>query len=209
ALRAEGEGRDNVHDAVDFIADLRQAPNKRTIPVGRNVVVIGGGMTAVDAAVQAKLLGAETVTLVYRRGREQMGASGHEQLHAVSKGVRIVTGAIPLRILGHSRVEEVEFAHAVEENGEQRAGEETFRFPADQVFKAIGQRLDDAPGGLALQGGKIAVTGPGRTSMEGVWSGGDCATGGEDLTVTAVAEGRDASEDIHASLMNRAVFAAE
>jgi glutamate synthase (NADPH/NADH) small chain len=72
---------------------------------------------------------------------------------------------------------------------------------ADQVFKAIGQTLSGAPEGLAQSGGKIAVTGAGRTSVPGVWAGGDCAEGGEDLTVTAVAEGRDAAEDIHAALM--------
>ena len=209
ALRAEGEERGTVHDAVDFIADLRQAPNKRSIPVGRDVVVIGGGMTAVDAAVQAKLMGAETVTMVYRRGRDRMGASAHEQLHAASKGVRIVTGAIPLRILGESRVQEVEFVYAIEEEGSLRAAEETFCLPADQVFKAIGQRLDEVPGGLSLDGGKIAVTGPGRTSIATVWAGGDCASGGEDLTVTAVAEGRDAAEDIHAALTGQSVLAAE
>jgi glutamate synthase (NADPH/NADH) small chain len=68
-------------------------------------------------------------------------------------------------------------------------------------MKAIGQTLGDVPGGIALDGGKIAVTGPGRTSLAGVWAAGDCAAGGEDLTVTAVAEGRDAAEDIHAALM--------
>jgi glutamate synthase (NADPH/NADH) small chain len=54
---------------------------------------------------------------------------------------------------------------------------------------------------LALDGRKIAVTGAGRTSLPGVWAGGDCAAGGNDLTVTAVAEGRDAAEDIHSMLM--------
>ena len=78
---------------------------------------------------------------------------------------------------------------------------ETFRLKADQVFKAIGQRLSGVPEGIALDGAKIAVTGPGRTSLAGVWAGGDCASGGDDLTVTAVAEGRDAAEDIHNSLM--------
>jgi glutamate synthase (NADPH/NADH) small chain len=71
---------------------------------------------------------------------------------------------------------------------------------ADQVFKAIGQTLAGAPVGLEIDGGKIAVTGAGRTSVPGIWAGGDCAAGGEDLTVTAVAQGRDAAEDIHASL---------
>ena len=61
--------------------------------------------------------------------------------------------------------------------------------------------LRGAPAALRLDGGKIAVTGAGRTSLPGVWAGGDCAAGGNDLTVTAVAEGRDAAEDIHAALM--------
>jgi glutamate synthase (NADPH/NADH) small chain len=78
---------------------------------------------------------------------------------------------------------------------------ETIRLRADQVFKAIGQTLTDAPEGLDLSGGKIAVTGAGRTSVAGVWAGGDCASGGDDLTVTAVAEGRDAAMDMHAALM--------
>ena len=59
----------------------------------------------------------------------------------------------------------------------------------------------DQPEGLLLEGGKIAVTGPGRTSVAGIWAGGDCTGEGEDLTVTAVAQGRDAAEDIHAHLM--------
>ncbi len=82
ALRAEGEALKNVLDAVDFIAELRQAKDKAKLAVGRDVVVIGGGMTAVDAAVQSKLLGAENVTIVYRRGQERMSASDYEQEHA-------------------------------------------------------------------------------------------------------------------------------
>jgi dihydropyrimidine dehydrogenase (NAD+) subunit PreT len=76
----------NVVNAVDFIAELRQQPDQIEIAVGRDVVVIGGGMTAVDAAVQSKLLGAENVTIVYRRGREKMSASGYEQDHATRRG---------------------------------------------------------------------------------------------------------------------------
>ncbi|TIW75593.1 MAG: FAD-dependent oxidoreductase, partial [Mesorhizobium sp.] len=72
ALRAEGEDADGVANAVEFIAELRQASDLSSLPVGRRVVVIGGGMTAVDAAVQSKLLGAEEVTICYRRGQEHM-----------------------------------------------------------------------------------------------------------------------------------------
>lgn len=204
ALRAEGEDKSHVRDAVDFIAELRQADDKSTLPVGRNVVVIGGGMTAVDAAVQSKLLGAESVTIVYRRTKDQMSASMHEQQHAASKGVRIITGAAPVRVLGNGAVSGVEFAYTAEGPDGLSLSSETFVIRADQVFKAIGQTLEGVPEELRLSGRKIAVTGPGRTSLAGVWAGGDCAAGGEDLTVTAVAEGRDAAEDIHAVLMERA-----
>jgi dihydropyrimidine dehydrogenase (NAD+) subunit PreT len=200
ALRAEGEERSHVCDAVDFIAELRQTRDLSSLPIGREVVVIGGGMTAVDAAVQSKLLGAEHVTIVYRRSRAAMSASDYEQDHAASKGVRIITGAAPVRIIGNGAVREVEFAYTEEDADGLRLTGQTFRLRADQVFKAIGQTLDGVPEGLRLSGRKIAVEGPGRTSLSGIWAGGDCAAGGADLTVTAVAEGRDAAEDIHAWL---------
>jgi glutamate synthase (NADPH/NADH) small chain len=130
-----------------------------------------------------------------------MSASGHEQDHATSKGVRIITGAAPVRVHGNGAVREVEFAYTIEGADGLSLSSETFTLKADQLFKAIGQTLEGAPEGLALDGRKIAVTGPGRTSLPGVWAGGDCAAGGDDLTVTAVAEGRDAAEDIHAALM--------
>ncbi|MCU9846987.1 NAD(P)-dependent oxidoreductase [Defluviimonas sp. WL0024] len=201
ALRAEGEGLENVLSAVDFIAGLRQEPEKAKLAIGRDVVVIGGGMTAVDAAVQSKLLGAENVTIVYRRGPEKMSASDHEQEHATSVGVRILHNAAPVRVIDNGAAREVEFAYTEDGPDGLKLKDETFRLRADQVMKAIGQTLDGAPEGLAIEGGKIAVTGAGRTSVQGVWAAGDCALGGEDLTVTAVAEGRDAAEDIHASLM--------
>jgi glutamate synthase (NADPH/NADH) small chain len=201
SLRAAGEALENVVDAVDFIADLRQAGDLSRVRVGRNVVVVGGGMTAVDAAVQARLLGAEHVTMVYRRGRDKMSASAWEQDLATSKGVRIVYGAQPVGALGEGAVREIEFEYTAEDGGTLSGTGERFRLPADQVFKAIGQKLDGASGELAIEGGKIRVEGPGRTSIPGVWAGGDCASGGDDLTVTAVAEGRDAAEDIHRSLM--------
>jgi dihydropyrimidine dehydrogenase (NAD+) subunit PreT len=200
ALRANGETRDGVVDAVGFIEDLRQAGDLAALPVGRNVVVIGGGMTAIDAAVQSKLLGAESVTVLYRRGREAMPASRYEQDLAASKGVRFVFNAMPVEILGNGSVTGVRVEYTRSEGRTLTGTGETFEIAADQVLKAIGQTLEGAPEGLELAGGKIAVAGAGRTSVPGVWAGGDCASGGEDLTVTAVAEGRDAAEDIHAAL---------
>lgn len=197
ALGAEGEDKGGVTDAVDFIADLRQASDLATVPIGRDVVVIGGGMTAVDAAVQAKLLGALNVTLVYRRGRDRMNASAFEQDLAASKGVRIVTHAVPKAVHGNGAVREIEFEYV---NEDMNGTGQSLRLAADQVFKAIGQTLegDDLP---ELDGRKIKVDGTGRTSLDGVWAGGDCASGGDDLTVTAVAEGRDAAMDIHGVLV--------
>ena len=194
ALRAAGEDFDGVRNAVDFIAELRQAADVSALPIGRDVVVIGGGMTAVDAAVQSKLLGAENVTIVYRRGQDKMSASGYEQDHAAQAGVRVIHNAAPVRVLGAGRAEAVEFAYTSEGAGGLVLSSETFNLKADQVFKAIGQTLKGAPDGLAVTGGKLA----GHAGK--VWAGGDCAAGGEDLTVTAVAEGRDAAEAIHTHL---------
>ncbi|MGI9390374.1 MAG: NAD(P)-dependent oxidoreductase [Boseongicola sp.] len=202
ALQSEGEDKDNVLDAVNFIADLRQAGNLSSLSVGRSVVVIGGGMTAVDAAVQSKLLGADKVSIVYRRGRDRMSASRYEQDLATSKGVNLILNAQPVAVHGNGAVQEIEFAYTEGgPDGLEPTGE-TFRLAADQVFKAIGQNLDGVPEALSIERGKIAVTESGRTSLDRVWAGGDCASGGDDLTVTAVAEGRDAAEDIHASLVN-------
>ena len=201
ALRAAGEDRAGVLDAVDFIADLRQADDLARLPVGRNVVVIGGGMTAIDAAVQSKLLGAESVTVLYRRDRAAMPASCYEQDLAASKGVRFVFNAMPIAILGNGAVTGVTVEYTRAEGKSLIGTGETFDISADQILKAIGQTLATTPEELNITGGKIAVTGPGRTSRKGVWAGGDCAAGGEDLTVTAVAEGRDAAEDMHDRLM--------
>lgn len=195
ALQAEGVSLEGVRDAVDFISELRQAPDVTRLPIGRDVVVVGGGMTAVDAAVQSKLLGAQNVTIVYRRGRERMSASRYEQDLATSKGVRIVTDAQPVRIEGNGAVNSAVFEYTSGGTGEQ------FSLQADQVLMAIGQKMDEMADRPALEGGKIKVTETGATSVPGIWAGGDCATGGDDLTVTAVAEGRDAAEDIHSTLM--------
>ena len=198
AWTVEGGEREGAHDAVHFIADLRQARDLRGLPVGRDVVVIGGGMTAVDAAVQSKLLGADSVTIAYRRAQSQMPASRHEQDLATSKGVRILGRVVLRAVHGNGAVGEVVFDRlddAMEPTGE------TLRLPCDQLLRAIGQAPEGLPADLVGERGRIEVNERGRTRLAGVWAGGDCVAGGSDLTVTAVAQGRDAAEDIHSTLL--------
>lgn len=208
ALRAEGEESDGVENAVEFIAELRQARDLSALEVGRRVVVIGGGMTAIDAAVQSKLLGAEEVTICYRRGKEHMNASGFEQDLATSKGVTIRHWMQPKMVVAENgRVAGIELEYTAMA-GEKLAGTgKTLRLEADQVFKAIGQSFDPASlngsgASIAMEAGRIKVDAEGRTSLPKVWAGGDCVVDArEDLTVAAVAAGRDAAESIHRALM--------
>ncbi|MBP1846412.1 glutamate synthase (NADPH/NADH) small chain [Rhizobium petrolearium] len=201
-LGIEGESLSGVEDAVDFIATLRQAKDKAEIPIGRRVVVLGGGMTAIDAAIQSKLLGAEEVTICYRRGKENMNASTYEQDLATANGVIIRHWLAPKTILGKDgKVAGIEVEYTAIRDGKLVGTGETGVIAADQIFKAIGQTFAASGlGALTMDKGKIAVDAEGRTSIEGVWAGGDCIGLGEDLTVSAVAQGRDAAESINRML---------
>ena len=203
ALGLEGEDLAGAIDAVDFIAELRQAKDPSKIAVGRRIVVIGGGMTAIDIAVQTKLLGAEEVTLVYRRGRAQMKASAYEQELAQTRGVTIRHWAEPSRLIGEGdTLMAVEFERTEPSpgGGLERTGER-FTLQADMAFRAIGQKLVTASvdaGKLSprLVKGRLAVDEHRRTSLADVWAGGDCVEGGEDLTVSAVEDGKIAARAI-------------
>ncbi|HMB46913.1 MAG TPA: NAD(P)-dependent oxidoreductase [Afifellaceae bacterium] len=207
ALGVDDEKSAGTLDAVEWIAQLRQA-DYPSVPVGNRVVVIGGGMTAVDAAVQSKKLGADEVTIVYRRGPENMNASGYEQEIAQTNGVTIRHWARPIRILtdGHGTTTGVAFERTALDSGGKLAGTgEIFTIHADQVMKAIGQSFVAAPlngsgTSIDLAGGCISVDEERRTSLAGVWAGGDCIAGGEDLTVVAVEDGKVAAESIHRTL---------
>ena len=203
-LNVPGESLAGVHDAVDFIAALRQSADLATLPVGRRVVVIGGGMTAVDAAVQSKLLGAQEVHMVYRRGPQTMTASTAEQQWAQTHGVTIHHGLAPLEITGgQGHVAVVRFTRQVEVNGQWTPTDEIQSFQADMVLKAIGQKLGNpvlGQAGLVLEQGRIATDAQGQTNLPGVWAGGDCRAGGLDLTVEAVEHGKQSAHAIHAHL---------
>ena len=205
ALTLDGEDLDGVHDAIEFISDLRQSDDFANVPVGRKVVVIGGGMTAIDAAVQSKLLGAEDVTIAYRRGQDAMNASEFEQDLAQTRGVSIKHFVQPARILGNGKVTGIELEYTQLDGGSLSGTGETFTLEADMVLKAIGQSFDGDPledtgDTPELERGRIKVDAERRTSLADVWAGGDCVADGEDLTVVAVQDGKVAAESIHATL---------
>ncbi|MBO6891926.1 MAG: NAD(P)-dependent oxidoreductase [Roseibium sp.] len=203
ALGLDGEDKDGSLDAVDYIADLRQANDLSKLPVGRRVVVIGGGMTAVDIAVQTSLLGAEDVTIAYRRGQDRMNASEYEQHLAQTSGVKIMTWAQPKTLVGaNGSITAIELERTAEEDGRLVGTGSVVTLPADMVFKAVGQTLvqSDLGDGVALEKGRIVVDENRKTNLADVWAGGDCVLGGEDLTVTAVEDGKIAAESINAAL---------
>jgi glutamate synthase (NADPH/NADH) small chain len=208
ALELEGAALSGVINAVDFIEQVREATDLSTVPVGRRVVVIGGGNTAVDAAVQSRKLGATNVTMVYRRGVESMSATWAEREFAQTQGVTLITHAKPVRLMGSDGiVTGVEFERTARDGSAER-----FTVEADMVLKAIGQTLvatglEHAL--LTLDQHRIAVDADMRTSLDNVWAGGDCAaSGGIDLTVQAVQDGKLAAASIDAAFALAAVKAA-
>jgi glutamate synthase (NADPH/NADH) small chain len=191
-----------VMNAVDYIARLRQSQDLSKLPVGRRIVVIGGGMTAIDIASQTRRLGAEDVTIVYRRGAEQMSASDYEQELAQTDGVLIRLWMQPKKVLAKAgKLIGVEFEYTKEKNGRLVGTGEILRMPCDQLFKAIGQTLNvedvaSREDYVELEKDRIKVDEERRTSVANVWAGGDCVAGGKDLTVSAVEDGKVAALSI-------------
>ncbi len=199
----EGQELEGVVDAVDVIRELRQADDLTTLEVGRRTIVIGGGMTAVDAAVQTRMLGAEEVTLVYRRGVDRMNASVFEQDLAKVNGVMIRTWLQPKKVHGENgKVTGVEFSYMHDNDGQYEPTGETLHIGCDRVLMAIGQQFvaGDTNDAVELVSGRIKVDEEKRTTDKRIWAGGDCIAGGDDLTVAAVQDGKLAAESIHATL---------
>ncbi len=205
SLGLEGENAPGCIDAVDYIADLRQASDLSKLPVGQNIVVIGGGMTAIDVAVQTKLLGAQDVTIAYRRGADNMGASDYEQELAQTHGVMIRHWLQPNALLldDAGEISGIELENTEQTDSGLKGSGEIVTLAADMVFKAIGQKFNGDPladSDIELVLGRIKVNENRRTSVDGIWAGGDCIAGGEDLTVVAVEDGKIAAENIHQAL---------
>ncbi len=209
-LGLSNEDVDGVLSAVDYIADLRQVRNKGELPVGNRTIVIGGGMTAIDIAVQSERLGAEFVSIVYRRGADQMGASRHEQELAQTSGIPIHHWSQPDAILQDGHVTGMRFERTeLDGEGKLRGTGDFWSLDADVIFTAVGQSLDNEVFGefadrLQHEHGKLRVDDARRTSVAGIWAGGDCVFGQDDLTVTAVQDGKLAAIDIDAYLLAQA-----
>ncbi|CAN5181483.1 NAD(P)-dependent oxidoreductase [soil metagenome] len=201
-LGIPGEDLAGVQDALTFIEQLKTRPYAET-PVGRRVVVVGAGNTAIDAATQARRLGAERVTIVYRRGEEEMPAYDYEYQLAKKDGCEFRFQTIPRRILGNGSVTGIECVRAelgAPDDSGRRAARElpdtAHVIECDMVLKAVGQlpRAEfAAAAGLTLEGSKL------RSTKLKVFVGGDAANGGAEI-VNAAAEGKKAAADIHAFL---------
>ena len=210
-----GEDLTGVVDALRFIADYKTA---QTIPVGRRVAVIGGGNTAIDAANAAKRLGAEEVTMVYRRGEREMPAFLFEYEHSKLEGVQICFQAQPVAIQSATadptRVGALECVRmelgAPDASGRRKAqpiaGSKMW-IECDMVIPAVGQSrfLEFLKGcrGIEVRDGMVVVDPQtGRTGNPRYYAGGDCVNGGREV-VDAVAEGKRAGLGIVSWLEER------
>jgi len=207
-LDIPGERLPGVVDALRFIADYKTQRNTR---VGRNVVVVGGGNTAIDAATAALRLGAEEVHVLYRRSEAELPAFQFEYDLAKQEGVRFHWLTQPVAIHGESAVAYVECVR-MELGPPDRHGRRqpqplegsSFRLACDMVVPSIGQsRLVDFLSqfrDVQLSGGSVVVDpATGQTTNPRYFAGGDCANGGREV-VDAVADGKRAAAGIAACL---------
>jgi glutamate synthase (NADPH/NADH) small chain len=210
-LGLTGEDAPGLTAAVDYIAELRQASDLASLPVPRRAIVIGAGNTAIDMAVQIQRLGAEEVTMVYRRGFDAMSATHHEQEIAKANQVRMLTWAQPQQVLldEAGRVRGMRFERTRFEGSRLIGSGDMFEIAADAVFKAIGQGMDTASLSdplatlLKRDGDKIHVDDHFRTVLPGIYAGGDCVAPGQDLTVQAVQHGKLAAQAIHSDISTK------
>ncbi len=210
-LGIPGDELDGVVDALDFIAQLKL--DRSRARVGRRVVVIGGGNTAIDAVTQSQRLGAEEVTLVYRRGEAEMPAYKHEVQLARESGCRFSFLHHPTRILGRGKVEAIELQRmrlgAPDASGRRKpepAGGDPLVLACDMVIPATGQQprselLESLPS-VRLDRGRVVVNDRMQTTNPRYFAGGDCVSGGQEV-VNAVAEGKRAAAGIAAYLESR------
>jgi dihydropyrimidine dehydrogenase (NAD+) subunit PreT len=202
-LEIPGENVEGVVDAIEFIYKLRSCSFSE-LPVGDHVVVIGLGMTAIDAATQARRLGASEVTILYRRTKEEMPCTEVELELALLDGCSVKWLAAPKEIVGQNGKITHIICSQMELGTPDASGRRTpidtgitFALEVDMVIKAAGQmpfrELIDA-NDIQNSGGKILIN-ENNTNIEGVFAGGDCVNGGKEV-VDAVQAGKDGAKAI-------------
>jgi dihydropyrimidine dehydrogenase (NAD+) subunit PreT len=207
-------GEEHICDGLAYIEQSKLDPNG--MKIGRHVAVIGAGNTAVDCATIAKRLGAERVTMIYRRSEREMTAYLHEYEFVKKEGVEFRFLTQPLRVLtDNGRVTGLECTRIElgEKDGSRRPaprpveGSE-FVLEVDQVVKAIGQKMTTVADLLDLktENGKIRVNESMETSVAGIYAGGDCIRSkGAASTVMGVQDGKLAAQAIHERFMKQRV----
>jgi glutamate synthase (NADPH/NADH) small chain len=198
-LRIPGEDGPGVVGATAWIEGMKLAAGAGKGKLGR-VVVVGGGNTAIDVARECAQLGADEVTMVYRRGAADMSGYEHELVGAKKDGVRLLLHAQPVAVVRDAAGAVTALRVARAENGVAVAGAEQ-DVPCDLVALAIGQSklrsvAQQFPGvALDGRGCVVADAGIGATGNPKVFSGGDCVNGGKEV-VNAVADGRNAARHL-------------
>ncbi len=198
-LNIPGEDLEGVIDALAFIEQVKTR-DWESVPLGRNVVVLGAGNTAIDAVTQAKRLGAEKVTLVYRRTEKDAPAYDYEMELARKDGIEFMWQTSPVEILGEGRVAAMRVTDAAGLVSE---------IACDQVIKAIGQQkmasfFTETVGVSVDEKGRVIVNEQMQTSDAKIFAGGDCSNGGKEA-VDASQMGKLAAMGIHESLTGEKV----
>ena len=210
-LNIPGEDLQGVEDAIKFIYDIR-TKNFSNVPVGDKVVVIGMGMTAIDAATQAKRLGANEVTMVYRRSEKEKNCTQTELDIALLDGCKIQWLASPKEIIGEDGKVTSLICDVIKLSAPDFSGKpapeptgETITINCDMIIKATGQSpfvdlINE--NGIENNKGKIFLKGNGETIIKGVFAGGDAVNGGKEV-VDAVQAGKDGAKAIIEFLFSR------
>ncbi len=210
-LGISGENLPGVWEGLNFIFQTHTKPFTEC-EIGRRVLVIGAGNTAIDVATAATRLGADEVTIAYRRGEEAMPAFAYEYGLAKADGVRFEWFAQPVRVVSgpDGRAAGAEFVRTKLNDPKSRHAKlvivpgSEFVMPADMVVKALGQEplleLLRALPGLKVDRGKLSVDrATGATGVRKLFAGGDCIRGGGEI-VDAVQDGKIAAAGINATL---------
>lgn len=204
-LGVDGEDADGVMPGLEFLENVNTGVD---VDVGKNVVVVGGGNTAMDVARSALRLKAE-VTVVYRRTRDEMPAIADEVEEAMEEGVQFKFLATPVEVItSNGRIEQIRCQEMKlgepDDSGRRRPIPKEgayFTMPVDALLVAIGEQPDSAifESMVSIKNGLIVADEYGKTSNQKIFAGGDIVSGAATV-VNAVARGRGAAELIEAEL---------